>query len=380
LTRDIPEGVESGTVTTSLGSARWVHLNSSEYLLPSLGWLSSNSYEGSPVDGLIVVSDLRSGFWESDDGINWRWEELLDDADYWDRNFQFSDGPAEGVVPLVVYVDGSYGRYWFINRDPLEMQTSEGARGSKVDLTGLVPPESDGFTWTLDVSKPLTRYTDDGTQSLLHVRFSGPDDQVDQRLLVIEHRVEGDDGRYLNVPWDVDSVVSLFGTSETLFAYVGDSNSNQISVWRSNDGYRWTESGGLNAQLGAPDSSSLKLTVLPAIEKSIRNQVVVATTPGYGWESTNGVNWTRAPEGFPGGAELIRLESGWFATDGDVWWMHLGDSWVSLADLGMERTGDGCQVVPRGAGQTTVFFSTGTCTPDSSQEGTGDLWIISVDS
>jgi hypothetical protein len=279
-------------------------------------------------------------------------------------------------------VDGSYSLFWFIYTDPLEIETSEGGRGVEVDLTGLVPPKSDGFTWTLDVSIPLTRYTDDGTQSLLHARFGGPDDQVDQRLLVIEH---GDDATYLNVPWDVDSVVSLFGTSETLFAYVGDSNSNQISVWRSNDGYRWTESGGLHAQLGVPASSSLKLTVLPALgeranEGSIRNQVVVVTTPGYGWESTDGVNWTLAPEGLPEGTDLIRLESGWFATDGDVWWMHLGDRWVSLADLGMERTGDGCQIVPRGAGQTTIFFSTGTCTPDSSQQSTADLWIISVDS
>ena len=160
-------------------------------------------------------------------------------------------------------------------------------------------------------------------------------------------------------------------------------------MWRSNDGYRWTESDGLHAQLGAPASSSLKLTVLPAINlvfpvasrepERMLNQAVVATTPGYGWESNEGVNWTRAREGSPGGTDLIRLESGWFATDGDAWWMHLGDSWVSLVDLGMERTRDGYQIVPRGTGQTTVFFSTGTCTPDSSQVGTADLWIISVD-
>ena len=49
--------------------------------------------------------------------------------------------------------------------------------------------------------------------------------------------------------------------------------------------------------------------------------------------------------------------------------MHLGDSWVSLADLGMEHTRDGCQIVPRGAGLTTVFFSTGMCTPDSDEIG-----------
>jgi hypothetical protein len=261
------------------------------------------------------------------------------------------------------------------------MNITEGGPSRGVDLTGLVPPRSDGFAWTLDVSKPLTRYTDDGTQSLFHVRFSGPDDQVDQRLLVID-----DYGIYLNVPWDVDSVVSLFGTSETLFAYVGDSNSNQVSVWRSNDGYRWTESGGLHEQLGAPASSSLNLTVFPAVDPEDDhqilnpNKVVVVKTPRSVLEYTHGVNRSRAPDGFPGGTDLIRLESGWFATDGDLWWMHLGDSWVSLADLGMDRTRNGCHIVPRGTGETTLFFSTGTCMHDSSHQLTTDLWIISVES
>jgi hypothetical protein len=378
LTEDLPEGVEFGSVATSLGSARWVHLNSDEYLLPSLGQLSRNSYGGYTVDGLeiFVASDSQWEFWKSDDGITWRGEiEATSNA------FAF-----EWLVP---YVDGSYVLGWGINTDPLEISISDYGAGGTVDLSGLVPPKSDGFTWTLDVSKPLSRYTDDGGQSLLHIRYSGPDGQVDQRLLVLGYGVGGDYASYLNVPWNVDNDVSLYGTSETLFAFVGDPDSNRVSVWRSSDGYGWTESGGLHEQLGAPVSSSLNVTVLPAnllvppvdsqVPEYMRNQLVVVTTPGYGWESSDGVNWTRAPDGFPGGADLIRLESGWFATDGDAWWMHLGDSWVSLADLGMEHAGDGCQTVPRGAGQTTVFFSTGTCTPDSSQQSTTDLWIISVD-
>ena len=108
LTEDIPEGVESGTVTTSLGSARWVHLNSNEYLLPSLGWLKIYADDG------FVVSDLPSGFWQSDDGITWRWEESFNVKpsvlDHSDMNFQFKAPPDPGVVPWVPYVDGSYSR------------------------------------------------------------------------------------------------------------------------------------------------------------------------------------------------------------------------------------------------------------------------------
>jgi hypothetical protein len=86
-----------------------------------------------------------------------------------------------------------------------------------------------------------------------------------------------------------------------------------------------------------------------------------------------------APQGFPNDTNLVRFESGWFATDGDVWWMHAGDQWISLTELGMERTGDACPIVPRGAGQTTLFFAWSECVPDSSQELPTDLWIISVD-
>lgn len=380
LTEDIPEGVESGTLTTPLGTARWVHLGSDEFALPGLGWLKIYTDDG------FIVSDLPSGFWQSEDGITWRWEESLNIKpsllDHADQNFQFVDGDDQEVVPWVPYVDGSYARYWFISTDPLEIETSEGGRGFEVDLSGLVPPDSDGFAWNLDVSQPLTRYTNSGTQSVLHVGFVSPDGQVDQRLLVIDD----DLATYLEMPWDVHSNVTLYGTSETLFAYVDDPSSNQISVWRSNDGYRWTESGPLHTQLGAPSFLDFKLTVLPALQTPgsgdtpVRNQMVVVTTPDTGWESVNGIDWTPVPEGLPDRTHPVRLESGWFTTDGDVWWMHIGDTWVSLAELGMERTGDGCQIIPRASGQTTLFFAESTCTPDGSQGFPTDLWVISLDS
>lgn len=93
-------------------------------------------------------------------------------------------------------------------------------------------------------------------------------------------------------------------------------------------------------------------------------------------------NRLRRPEvpvqGLPDGTHPIRLESGWFATDGDIWWMQVGGSWVSLAKLGIERTLDDCEIVARASGQTTLFFSESTCTPDSTEGSTTDLWIISL--
>ena len=118
-----------------------------------------------------MVSDHPWGLWTSHDGITWR----PDDVD-----------TSSSLAWSVPYVDGAYTLAWFINTDPLEMAISEGGAGQKVDLTGLVPPESDGFTWTLDVSKPLSRYThkNEAAQAVFHVGFAGPDDQGDQRLLV----------------------------------------------------------------------------------------------------------------------------------------------------------------------------------------------------
>jgi hypothetical protein len=65
LTIDIPDGVESGMLATPLGTARWVHLNSSEYTVPSLGWLSSNTHNGFRVDGLVQRHGTDCRKWES---------------------------------------------------------------------------------------------------------------------------------------------------------------------------------------------------------------------------------------------------------------------------------------------------------------------------
>ena len=95
------------------------------------------------------------------------------------------------------------------------------------------------------------------------------------------------------------------------------------------------------------------------------------------WETTHGINWTRtpAPDGRPESTFLLLLESGWFAnngsqgssSDGDVWWMHVGDTWVSLADLGIEQHCAGAR--PTSVDNTTTFFF---------GRGCPDWWILSL--
>jgi hypothetical protein len=57
--------------------------------------------------------------------------------------------------------------------------------------------------------------------------------------------------------------------------------------------------------------------------------------------------------------------------------MHLGDTWGSLAELEMERTGNRRQIIPRASGRT-ILFSGSTSTQDSSEGSPTELWIISL--
>lgn len=410
LTDDIPDGVESGTLTSPSSSARWVHLSGDEFTLPSQGPLEVNA------SGEFIVSDLPSYFWYSDGGIEWRLEESVndhvprvpDDTDQMTRYFDDSSSGEGAIAPWVPYADGSYGRYWIIASDPIEIWSSEGAFWTEEDLSGIVLPDSDGFTWDTEispdydgftwdteVSRPVTRYgNSDGVQSILHVWFAGPYLGVSQRYQTAERLLLLEDGggthsaTMIEVPWVVTGEqphdVALFGTSDSVYAYVRDWASNQTLVWRTDDGYDWTELNRLGAQLGIVTDEMFQIAVLdalqdPATGKPIRNQVVVATLSGQAWESIDGVNWTPAPEGYPAGTTPIRLESGWFATGDEQWWMYLGDTWVSLSDLGMESDGPGCLLAPKASGQTTIFFATSHCNPPYVAGGqTTDLWILSL--
>jgi hypothetical protein len=111
------------------------------------------------------------------------------------------------------------------------------------------------------------------------------------------------------------------------------------------------------------------------------------------WATTDGATWTAAPgqlpdapppaPGWPGGTTLVRLASGWFAndgskggsTDGDGWWIHLGNEWVSLDEIGIEGDPD---VFGGGVGSTAVGNITIFYTSDRNLFGQArNLWILS---
>jgi len=87
----------------------------------------------------------------------------------------------------------------------------------------------------------------------------------------------------------------------------------------------------------------------------------------------------------PNQTHAVRLGSGWFVSDddaggpfvGDKLWMYADDTWVSLAELGMEQRGSRCWVIKRAAGTTTLFGGIGC---PGRRPAAGGLWILALDS
>jgi hypothetical protein len=188
----------------------------------------------------------------------------------------------------------------------------------------------------------------------------------------------------VETPWPPSSptggrrLQAMFGAQDSIYAYVRN-DTGQVNVWRTSDGHSWTDLGPPSFLKDAPTTiypqftslaDSLTVTIFPQNSN---------TPPAY-WETTDGVNWSSGPppEGLPDDMYLLRLESGWFAndgsqggtSDGDVWWMHAGDAWISLAELGIGRC-DGANVTS--ADNTTFFFG------HNSGRGCPHLWILNLD-
>jgi len=177
------------------------------------------------------------------------------------------------------------------------------------------------------------------------------------------------------LPTEGPRVQAFFGAQGWVYAYISDDTG--VSVWRTNDGRSWTN-------LGPPSFPNDALpTGSPWFLSSFGPQMALDTdsNPGAAWETIDGFNWTPQPEGQPDQTYAVRLESGWFANngsrggpfDGDEWWMHVDDTWVSLAELGIEdgRCGG---ATPTALDNTTTFFFGG-----GGGESCPDLWILSLE-
>lgn len=430
LTDDIPPGIESGTVETPAGPARWVHLNPDDQTLPWGGQLVEWS------KGFVIFVPPNGGimsFWASDDGINWDSREL----------------PVSEAENAVLTQAG--GVFWLFTSNPTSVWFSEdGINWQEPDVEGRLSPEPDGFVWStgfqtavigngvlvlgnfagqfpygdyvpnfedtgcverlVEVGPPGVyrmggderssecpnrpdlllieddsglQVFDNATNELLghvagadqsHVdRMIGTDELAAQLLMIVE------DGNVssLEPPWSNTSNVVLFNAGDTVYSYVRNWRTGRLSVWQTNNGLSWTEI----ATPELPDSltgDNARISSLPG--------VLVGYADGEAWDSTDGINWRPAPTAKPESTNLVRLPAGWFATDGsiggpwdgDVWWWHVEGEWIPLTSMGMEHPEptvggqSGCVVGTTGNDDTTIFYG-GPCLPI---DGSVEVWVL----
>ncbi len=131
LPAGIPDDIESGTLKTPLGPARWVHLRADGTdLAPKLRNVISTP------DGYVTesLSDAAT-LWRSSDLLTWNRDPL---------------GPVTEPGRLSATTDGSYWR-----SSGSELWRSKDAGWEQVDLGDLTPPERDGYAYALYVEAPV---------------------------------------------------------------------------------------------------------------------------------------------------------------------------------------------------------------------------------
>jgi hypothetical protein len=225
-------------------------------------------------------------------------------------------------------------------------------------------------------------------------------DRLEERLYVIG---ESEITR-IDVPWPTFksvaqgfNYVTLYGSDGWVYAYVvnetsnasGQTESSNMTVWRTNDGASWADIGSPSFLSDSPVAGSVHFDL-------VAEMLVVTISSAYpesgrlpeaaAWESADGVNWVPMPPGRPGGTYPTRLESGWFASDGDkggsyfgdTLWMQVSGTWVSLADMGMERLQPSDCWVHKTAVGTTTFFRSGGCPGGIASPVEQDILILSL--
>ncbi len=390
---DLPATAESGTLDTPLGPASWVRLPTDADTMPRSLW--RRAPVAWPSGFAVFVGPqwreegvLPAELWLSTDGIEWRRQALPLD-------------PSAEQASLTRNGD----TYWLASLNPNALwRSADGTTWYEYDSAVL---NTSGRGWHTNgpMSPPVT--AGDLTLSYAHFNKFVSDangdpntipDPREERLYVIG---ESEITR-IDVPWPTFgnvaqgfNSVTLFASDGWVFAYVvnetysdsGQTESSDMTVWRTRDGNSWTDLGPPSFLSSSPVAGSARFDVF--------SEMLVVTISNYSdsgglpevtaWESTDGINWVPMPPGRPEGTYPVRLGSGWFANDGsiggnrdgDAWWIHVGDTWVSLEELGTETPGptvggqSGCVMGTTGIDQIT--FLIGSCGHDGSS-----LWILSL--
>lgn len=456
----IPDDVESGTLDTPSGPARWVHLSGEWSTLPLLG-------QALPWPGGIAVFEPPEGvqegrparLWVSADGIDWQVEPLpfLGDAEpisltfvddvYWlhanscgagwippdlcaggDRLWTSSDGWTWDEIGLDGL--GPFEPSVFLDRLPafappvtagdltLAVATSVGDFDDLSVMFHEHPGACDsgplrsvgdgryqlncdqgmGPVMRFEETDTGLRVIDDGSGEALgevpaadmtYIRWLSGEERgpmAEERWFAIQRLFRITDGTIapIDVPWSQYDYTELFAIDDQMFAFVLDieaDNVADVTVYRCGDGRSWTDLGQAGFVGGDPEDL---VGVGPSGITSVPGGIVLDYSVPQ--ETADGTEWLAAPES-PGDSQPYRTESGWFARhyvwpDGpDDWWVRVGETWLSLAELGMGRSSDWCVEGPHSVGTTTIFTAEGggACLAgDGRSSFPTEMWILDL--
>ena len=147
LPSEIPGGIDTGSLDTPVGPARWVRLRGDDTTLPT------------SMDPVPVAS---GGFATLDSGLLWRSSDLI--------SWVSEPMPVAGGGGRLSLADGTY---WLSTVDPASLWRSRDTlEWSEVSLEGLTPPGTDGYAWRLYLQAPLAY---DGV-TIVPTHFQAEDD------------------------------------------------------------------------------------------------------------------------------------------------------------------------------------------------------------
>ncbi len=362
LTENIPPGLESGILDTSVGDARWVRLTGDVSSLPrgeALRWPTGFAIFEGP--RLLVEGGVRhpARLWVSPNGVEWRVEPI--------------PAPDDAEDVSLTLVDGEY---WLLSVSPNRLwRSSDGATWDEYDLSALAPPGPAGFNMRIEGHTPPVKA---GDLTVLKIQYVGlfPAEafgiprQCTERPLRLDlgvYQMTGDEECPQGGP------VLRFIETETGLQVLDNVTGEVLGEILEAD---------LTHIETMAETDELRVESLFIIGDG---EVTQAEKP---WPrisgSDDGAEFGVVPPGRPDDTHPVRLESGWFATDGsiggpsdgDVWWMHVDGTWISLVDLGMEHPEPGC-IVSATAIETTTFFFGGDCFPWDSDAR--NVWILSLE-
>lgn len=361
LTENIPPGLESGILDTSVGDARWVRLTGDVSSLPrgeALLWPTGFAIFERPQ---VPVFDVRlpARLWVSPDGVEWRVEPI--------------PAPDDAEDVSLTLVDGEY---WLLSVNPNRLwRSSDGATWEEYDLSGLAPPGPAGFNMRMEGHTGPVKA---GDLTVLYVQYVGlfPAEafgiprQCTERPLRLEpgvYQMTGDEECPQGGP------VLRFIETETGLQVLDNATGEVLGEILEAD---------LTHIETMAETDELRVESLFIIGDG---EVTRAEKP---WPrssgSDDGAEFGVVPPGRPDDTNPVRLESGWFATDGsiggpsdgDAWWMYVDGTWISLVDLGMERPEPDC-IVSATATETTTFFFGGPCFFWDSNAR--NVWVLSLE-